>query len=44
MTENYRGYKKLKKELEKADDRLKQLMVKFEIREIEKTRKMKNFF
>lgn len=44
MTENYRGYKKLKKELEKIDGRLKKLITKFEIESIEKTRKLKDFF
>ena len=44
MTQNYRRYRKVKKEMEKVDDRLKKLMTRFEVEAVEKTRKMRNFY
>lgn len=43
MTQNYRCYKKVKKEMEKVDDRLKVLLTRFEVAVVEKTRKSKDF-
>lgn len=43
MTQNYRQYKKVKKELEKVDARLKEMLTRFEVETVEATRKMRGF-